>query len=232
MTDRRAAGHGDASLRHRSRGQLRGHRLPLPRLLATSPPAPARPSWAKPWRAATESGCCSPPSCRAGWSNTREQTWTRSSTGQLERLRTDHIDCYLLHGLNRRVGRSCARAGCARVLGFRLADGQDPLRRVSPSTTRLAPSLPSWTPTIGPSVRSSTTTWTCEYQAGAEGLGYAADRGLGIIVMEPLKGGRLAGGPPATSRLCGIARRSSGHPRPGRSVSCGTTPGYGQPSAA
>lgn len=111
--------------------------------------------------------------------------------GQLERLRTDYIDCYLLHGLNAGSWENLRGLGVLEFLDSALADG-----RIRHAGFSFHGEAQVFAPIV------DTYDWTfcqiqynymdTEYQAGTAGLRYAAARGLGVIVMEPLRGGRLA----------------------------------------
>ncbi|MDP2790958.1 MAG: aldo/keto reductase [Rectinemataceae bacterium] len=111
---------------------------------------------------------------------------------QLERLQTDHIDFYLVHGLN---GDSWNRM---RDLGVRefldKARERGLIRHAAFSFhgkkedfPRIIDEYDAWA--FGQIQYNYIDT---DYQAGISGLRYAAEKGLGVVVMEPLKGGRLA----------------------------------------
>jgi len=111
---------------------------------------------------------------------------------QLERLQTDHVDCYLLHALKAEWWDKLEAAGVLGFLDDAIADGR--IRHAGfsfhdelPVFKRIVDAYP-WTFT-----QIQYNLLDIDYQAGREGLAYAAERGLGVIVMEPLKGGRLAG---------------------------------------
>jgi len=111
--------------------------------------------------------------------------------GQLERLRTDRIDCYLLHGLDgamfermRDLGAlefldEAKKQGKIRFAGFSFHDEGE----------NFAPIVDAYQWDF---CQIQYNYMDTDYQAGAAGLAYAADRGLAVVVMEPLKGGRLA----------------------------------------
>jgi uncharacterized protein len=121
---------------------------------------------------------------------------------QLERLGTDHIDYYLIHTLDGPLWDKMAALGVADFLDQARADGR--IVNAGFSFHGLGPDFPH----IVDGYR-----WDfCqiqynfldrEYQAGEAGLRYAAAKGLGVIVMEPLRGGNLAlpTAPPAVAEI-------------------------------
>jgi len=116
---------------------------------------------------------------------------------QLGKLRTDHVDFYLLHGLDAknwprvkqlellsRAERAIAD-GRIRYLGFSFHDKFEVFQEIIDAFGK----------------------WTfCQFiynfldtdkEAGTRGLKYAASKGIAIVVMEPVQGGKIARPPQA-----------------------------------
>ena len=131
-----------------------------------------------------------------GWVVKSRADMDKILAGQLQRLRSDHIDCYLVHGVNAGSWSKLVDQG---VLGFLDAARTDGRIRYAGFSYHDDP--PAFAPVVDAYdwdfCQIQYNYMDVDYQAGIAGLEYAADRGLAVIVMEPLKGGRLAGRAPA-----------------------------------
>ena len=126
---------------------------------------------------------------------------------QLERLQTDHIDVYLLHGMGghadnwprlRDLGAiewaegatADGRIGC---LGFSFHDSYD-------AFVEIVDAYDGWA-----MCQIQYNYMDVETQAGRQGLLHAASKGLAVVIMEPLLGGKLANPPEPVQALWGGA---------------------------
>jgi len=120
---------------------------------------------------------------------------------QLEKLQTDHIDFYLLHGLRAKTWQVVRDLGVLSWAEKAMADGY--FRHLGFS---FHDSLP-----VFKGIIDSYDGWTfcqiqynymdIEEQAGTQGLKYAASKGLAVVIMEPLMGGRIVTAPEPVQKV-------------------------------
>lgn len=145
------------------------------------------------------------------WEVEKPSDFDRILGVQLERLQTDHIDFYLLHSLDEAHWRCVVEQGQLAAAERALADGR--IGHLGFSFHGTCEDFES--------ILAATDLWEFvqiqynymdeDYQAGRKGLELAAGKGLGVIVMEPVRGGALARNvPPAIQAVWDAApvRRS------------------------
>ncbi len=130
------------------------------------------------------------------WQTSQYEDFGRILDEQLVKLQTDHIDFYLLHSLGRNSWNKVRDLGVLRFLDEAKAAG-----KIRQAAFSFHDEL-----SVFQDIINSYDWDMCQiqlnlldehYQAGVEGLAYAGERGVNVVIMEPLQGGLLAAVPPA-----------------------------------
>jgi predicted aldo/keto reductase-like oxidoreductase len=135
------------------------------------------------------------------WLTEKKSDFDKYLNEQLEKLQTEHIDFYLLHGLNAKrwpklveldVLKWAEKAiadGRIGHLGFSFHDDFDAFKLIVDAYDRWA------------FTQIQYNYMDIENQAGTRGMRYAASKGLAIVIMEPILGGRIVNPPPSVQEI-------------------------------
>jgi len=129
------------------------------------------------------------------WQIKEKSDMMRIFNEQLKDLQTDHIDYYLVHALNGASWKKMKEFGILKMLDKLLKEG-----KIKNAGFSFHGNIEHFKQIV------DDYDWSfcqiqfnfldTEYQAGMKGYLYAVKKGLSVISMEPLRGGRLAQNPP------------------------------------
>jgi len=130
------------------------------------------------------------------WLVQADSDWERLLDEQLRRLDTDTVDFYLLHALNSERWEIVKRWGGLRALDRARSD-----RRITYAGFSFHGSPDNFAEILAAYdwdfCQIQFNLLDVDFQAGLAGLRLAASRRVGVVTMEPLRGGLLAAEPPA-----------------------------------
>ena len=130
-----------------------------------------------------------------------EEDFNRILDEELTKLQTDHIDVYLLHALNRdrwehvlkkdilSMAERAKEAGKIRHIGFSFHDDLEAFKTILNG-------YDGWE-----FCQIQLNYMDVNYQAGLEGLRLAHEKGLAVVIMEPLRGGAIANVPEEVAKM-------------------------------
>jgi hypothetical protein len=135
------------------------------------------------------------------WMITERKDMDKYLNEQLERLQTDHIDFYLVHGLAKDRWNTLEELGVIDFLEAAKKDGRITHAGFSyhdePQNFKDIVDAYGWD-----FCQTQFNYMDTAYQAGLKGLKYVGTKGMGLVIMEPLKGGQLTGSvPPAIQKI-------------------------------